>query len=44
MYQPGRCPNAEDIMSKLLLVWTGGDPEAHKVSAERLREAVEAVG
>jgi dTDP-4-amino-4,6-dideoxygalactose transaminase len=44
MYQPGRCPNAEDIMSKLLLVWTGGDPDAHKVSADKLREAVEAVG
>jgi dTDP-4-amino-4,6-dideoxygalactose transaminase len=43
MYYPGRCPNAEDIMGKLLLVWTGGDPEVHAGAAEKLREAIEAV-
>lgn len=44
MFQPGRCPNAEEIMSRLLLMGTGGDPEAHRAAADRLREAVEAAG
>jgi hypothetical protein len=42
-FAPGRCPNAEDIMSKLLLVWTGGDPDAHATAAERLQAAIAAV-
>ena len=42
MYEPGHCPNAEDIMSKLALVWTGGDPDSHEAAAAKLREAVEA--
>lgn len=40
-YAPGLCPNAEDIMSKLLLVWTGGDPDAHKRAADNLRAAID---
>jgi len=43
MFEPGRCPNAEDIMSKLLLVWTGGDPDAHQAAADNLHAAIEAV-
>ena len=43
MYEPGRCPNAEDIMSKLLLVYTGGEPSAHEAAADRLHEAIAAV-
>jgi dTDP-4-amino-4,6-dideoxygalactose transaminase len=42
-YEPGICPNAEDIMSKIMLVWTGGDPDGHRASADILREAVDAV-
>jgi perosamine synthetase len=43
MYEPGHCPNAEDIMSKLLLMGTGGDVSAHEASAEKLRETIAAV-
>ncbi len=42
-YTPGLCPNAEDIMSKLALVWTGGDPDSHQAAADKLRAAIEAV-
>ena len=43
MYEEGRCPNAEDIMSKLLLVWTGGDPDIHEAAATRLHDTIAAV-
>ena len=43
MYGEGRCPNAEDIMSKLLLVWTGGDPDTHEAAAASLHEAIAVV-
>lgn len=44
MFYPGLCPNAEDIMSRLLLVWTGGDSEAHVRAAENLHAALQAAG
>jgi dTDP-4-amino-4,6-dideoxygalactose transaminase len=44
MFGEGQCPNAEDIMSRLLLVWTGGNPDDHARAAGKLREAIEAAG
>lgn len=43
-YEPGRCPNAEEIMSRLLLTGTGGDVDAHQAQAEKLHETIEAFG
>ena len=43
MYEPGRCPNAEAIMSKLLLLSTAGEVSSHETAAEKLREAIAAV-
>lgn len=42
-YPEGLCPNAEEIMSRLLLTGTGGDPDDHARAAERLRRVIDAV-
>jgi perosamine synthetase len=42
MYEEGTCPNAEEIMPRFLLVWTGGDPVVHEQAADALRKTVEA--
>ena len=41
-YRPGLCPNAEDIMSRFLLVGTGGDPDHHARAADNLHSAIQA--
>lgn len=40
-YPVGLCPNAEELMPRILLVGTGGDPSAHRATAEGLRSAIE---
>ncbi len=42
MYYEGLCPNAEEIMSRLMLTSTGGNPDDHARTAENLRKAIEA--
>lgn len=40
-YQPGLCPNAEDLMPRLMLCGTSGPVERHRENAEKLRSAIE---
>ncbi len=37
VYAPGLCPEAEDMMPRLILVGTGGDPDNHRRTAEKWR-------
>ncbi len=41
MYYEGLCPNAEEIMSRLMLAYTGGDPDVNAQTAEKLHKAIE---
>jgi len=40
VYEPGLCPVAEDLMPRMMLVYTGGDPVDICNSAARFREEV----
>jgi len=40
-YAEGLCPEAEDMMPRLMLFGTGGDPEHHKAAAAKWREVLE---
>jgi len=40
-YEDGLCPNAEDILPRMVLVYTFGPKEEHERSAEKLRRVVE---
>lgn len=40
-YSEGLCPNAEELMPRIMLVGAGGHPAEHQAAAERLRAAVE---
>lgn len=40
-YKEGLCPVAEDMMPRLMLMGTGGDPEDHRRAAEKWRGVLE---
>ncbi|HJN18890.1 MAG TPA: DegT/DnrJ/EryC1/StrS family aminotransferase [Armatimonadota bacterium] len=40
-YDEGTCPTAELIMDRIMLAYTGGDPDANAVTADGLRKALE---
>jgi perosamine synthetase len=42
-YQPGLCPQAEDLMGRLMLIYTGGESDQAQANAARLRQAIEKV-
>ena len=44
MYYEGACPTAEHIMSRLMLAYTGGDPDANAKIAENFHSALAAAG
>jgi hypothetical protein len=39
-YVEGLCPVAEDMMPRIMLMHTGGDPASHEASAAGFREKV----
>ncbi len=41
VYEEGLCPVAEDMMPRLILIWTAGDPENHRRTAETWRGVLE---
>ena len=42
-YEEGLCPNAEELMGRLILIGAGGEREGHEANAEKLRQVIEAV-
>lgn len=41
VYEEGLCPTAEDMMPRLILIGTGGDPDQHKRTADKWRGVLE---